>query len=234
MDNLLQNYHLLLSKVDSWLKNLDSTLAPHMHCCPGCSECCKNFTVFPVEAYSMLKYIKDQKIDVSQIKKSCNWDCKDEKHQNENKENLCVPNESRDSFCIFLNDKGLCRIYPARPLICRTHGYPILVKSYPENRAGSTENKIDYCPKNFQDRILTQDYLKREHLIDVDHLNTLLFSINSLFIKQCRQLIVNKESNSLNLLHLFCNISDNVEKVEDAGRVGNGRLSFYDIISTSI
>ncbi|MBF0301883.1 MAG: YkgJ family cysteine cluster protein, partial [Desulfamplus sp.] len=165
MDQLLQNYRLLIDKVDSWLKNLDTVLASQMQCQPGCSECCKNFTIFPVEACSMHSYIKENKIEISITD---HHNCRQkhdysEQQEREDKKNSCIAQERKENLCVFLDSNGLCRIYPARPLICRTHGYPIVIKT-------DTENRVDYCPKNFQDGGLKKEYFKREHLIDIDHL----------------------------------------------------------------
>ncbi len=45
-----------------------------------------------------------------------------------------------EPLCGHLDAQGLCRIYAARPLICRTHGMLIL-----------SDDGLDHCPWNFQD-----------------------------------------------------------------------------------
>lgn len=156
VEPFLKNYRLLIERVDGWLINLDNALKPHMQCQPGCSGCCKNFTVAPVEAYCITVHLKANMVKVDTI----NLNILENDEKDENVES-----------CIFL-DQGLCTIYPVRPLICRTHGYPIVVRS-------DGEVRVDHCPKNFQNIAL-----KREYLIDIDHLNTMLFSINALFVKE--------------------------------------------------
>lgn len=66
-----------------------------------------------------------------------------------------------------------CMVYPARPVICRTHGLPIYMEK--EGRA-----QVDFCPENFK----TVSELPREALLDIDHLNTLLIAVNQHFLEQ--------------------------------------------------
>gem|GEM_PF-771222 len=182
---LLHNYHLLINKVDGWLVEIESALRPYIQCRPGCSGCCKNFTLSSVEAYSIAIYLKANGVNMVKVngiditdykrrygKHGYTPECKDS-------ENTALSDSfgysertgEEEGNCIFL-DKGLCTIYPVRPLICRTHGYPIVVQS-------DGEVRVDHCPRNFQHAVL-----KREYLIDLDHLNTMLFSINALFLKE--------------------------------------------------
>ena len=67
----------------------------------------------------------------------------------------------------------LCLLYPVRPVICRTHGLPVLVRT--EEGAG-----VDVCPLNFTEG-QTPD---SRYILDLDQLNTTLASINELFVKQ--------------------------------------------------
>jgi Fe-S-cluster containining protein len=70
--------------------------------------------------------------------------------------------------CVFLTD-GLCLIYSARPVICRTHGYPVLV-----------DGKADFCPENFAN-IKSID---SENILDLENLNKALASINIIFQRE--------------------------------------------------
>ena len=49
--------------------------------------------------------------------------------------------EQSEKSCVFLVNNE-CAIYPVRPIICRTHGLPIM---YPDRQ------NIDACPLNFTD-----------------------------------------------------------------------------------
>ncbi|MBF0259649.1 MAG: YkgJ family cysteine cluster protein [Desulfamplus sp.] len=176
-ETLLRNYKLLIERVDDWLIKIEREFTPHMQCRPGCSGCCRNLTVYPVEAFSMSTYLKiDTASYMDDVSGMDDVGSRDD-------------NKIGEEHCVFLN-QDLCMIYPVRPLICRTHGYPIAVRSDMEIVSKATQRlycdadtskdiRIDHCPKNFQDITLN-----REHLLDLEHLNTMLFSINSLFVKE--------------------------------------------------
>ena len=66
-----------------------------------------------------------------------------------------------DPRCPLLDDEGRCRIYEARPMICRTHGLPIQVGEPP---------KRDVCPLNFPDGPEVET-LDDDLVLDVNRLN---------------------------------------------------------------
>lgn len=63
-------------------------------------------------------------------------------------------------------------LYEARPIICRTHGYPLYFE-----KDGKT--LVDFCPKNFKG----VSSFPKESLFDLEQLNTLLATINKQFIE---------------------------------------------------
>jgi hypothetical protein len=66
---------------------------------------------------------------------------------------------------------GVCVLYLARPIICRTHGLPVLARS--ENA-----QFVDFCPRNFT----LAETIPGHLIIDLDQLNTTLVAINALFV----------------------------------------------------
>jgi hypothetical protein len=66
-----------------------------------------------------------------------------------------------------------CLLYEARPIICRTHGLPII---YTENGHRSS----DCCPLNLTET----ESISGTHVVDIDKLNTLLVAVNSIFMSQ--------------------------------------------------
>lgn len=66
-----------------------------------------------------------------------------------------------DPRCPLLDDDGRCRVYDARPMICRTHGLPIQVGEPP---------KRDVCPLNFPDGPEVEA-LEDDLVLDVNRLN---------------------------------------------------------------
>lgn len=66
-------------------------------------------------------------------------------------------------------------MYERRPVICRTHGLPLIITE-------EGEEGRDCCPKNFVGRGL--DDLPRGDLLDLVHLNTMLVAVNTVFAAQ--------------------------------------------------
>jgi len=48
--------------------------------------------------------------------------------------------------CAFLDEQGACRVYSARPYVCRSQGLPLRILF--ENEAGEIEERRDICPLN--------------------------------------------------------------------------------------
>ena len=88
-------------KVDEATEKIQENLKNQgicLNCKPGCCHCCQDdLTMTPAEAAVIKKLFPDLK------------------HQKPHAKGLCP----------FLDDQGLCRIYEARPYICRTHGLPL-------------------------------------------------------------------------------------------------------------
>lgn len=63
-------------------------------------------------------------------------------------------------------------MYDRRPVICRTHGLPLLIR-------GEGEERRDCCPKNFVGHSLGD--LPGSDLLDLERLNTILVAVNMVF-----------------------------------------------------
>lgn len=90
-----EDYYDLVFDLDSAIGALQQRLQNFIGCAPGCSPCCKKFSVLPLEA--------------ALIAGSASVPLQ--------------PPDSGER-CAQLIDKH-CSIYPQRPLICRTQGLPI-------------------------------------------------------------------------------------------------------------
>lgn len=147
----LDNYRDLVSRVDEMCRMIEESLRPEITCTRGCDGCCRHLSLFPVEAVALAAALRKLPLPViDRIKVRAR---------------ASLP----DGPCPLL-EKHCCLLYPARPLICRTHGLPLLV-----NRDG--ERRVDYCPLNF--RGLSS--LPGSTVIDLDRLNETLVSVNLLF-----------------------------------------------------
>ncbi|WP_027358553.1 YkgJ family cysteine cluster protein [Desulforegula conservatrix] len=145
--DFLLNYKNLVKKIDEKCLSISTHYNQHIKCKKGCSQCCKLDAVFPVEAVSIALSVIDNKIGFNATR------------------------ENED--CNFLKE-GICTIYNERPIICRTHGYPIFFEE-------DGRQKADCCSMNFSD---IDETLGSNAFVDIDKINNLLYTINSLFIKE--------------------------------------------------
>ena len=153
MENLLDNYCRMVSRVDALCREIQDLLSGRITCSEGCSSCCTSITLFPVEAealYAALEALPDARRAAIL------------RH---------VSAHAGGERCPLLEDHR-CLLYAARPIICRTHGLPII---YTEGN----ERKVDCCPLNLSEG---EEPVSGSAVIDLDRLNTLLVAVNALFL----------------------------------------------------
>jgi len=153
MEKLLDNYYRMVSRVDALCSGIQDVLSDQITCSAGCSSCCTAITLFPVEAaalYAALEALPDERQVAIQGH---------------------VAAHAEGERCPLLEDHR-CLLYAARPIICRTHGLPII---YSEG----SERKADCCPRNLSEG---EQPLSGSAFIDLDRLNTLIVAVNVLFI----------------------------------------------------
>ncbi len=152
-DNSLNfnEYKELRNEIDSLSEKLEKKHAPHIKCKSGCDLCCMDYRIFPVEFYSILQELKNRNYTGSDL-----------------------PEIQDEESCIFLKDHR-CLIYESRPVICRTHGLPLLFA----NDDGEWE--LSACELNFTDFDL-EDFTP-ENTFPQDKFNSELFMLNQQFIE---------------------------------------------------
>lgn len=150
--NPIERYFKLLHRIDAESSRLTALHGKSLVCRPGCASCCRNLSLFPVEFHAIRQAMIQAGIDPE-----------------------TVPFDASAS-CGFLNE-GLCRIYPFRPVICRTHGLPIL---FLDDSSGEYTWEVSFCELNFagQKNIEFTD----DMLLDIEEINTELSRINRDFI----------------------------------------------------
>jgi len=142
ISSALDDYSSLIAEIQQIVNDLEQKHTANLNCRPGCSGCCVNLSVFRVE----FDYI------AAQIKKSG--------------QQLSF---NKQLSCGFLKD-NLCSIYKFRPLICRTHGLPLIYLDDQKNW------QVDFCPQNFT---VPGSYLfNRENTLNLEQLNLQLYRIN--------------------------------------------------------
>ena len=148
----LENYLALVERVDELCERTAKRFGAELSCRAGCDACCRHLSVFAVEAQALREALAllDGN-DAEFIRQRC-------------------ATAGTDSPCPLLHE-GLCLLYRARPIICRTHGLPLLI-----DRDG--EKGVDFCPENFQGL----DSIPGSDVIDLERLNGTLAAINALYL----------------------------------------------------
>lgn len=118
-----------------------------MQCAKGCAACCMLETVSPLEAFMIAEYLKSLPA----------------------LERPPSPVDVNEAPCVFLRD-DVCTIYPARPMICRTHGLPLI---YPE------QQEIEVCQLNFVE--LDISAIDPQYLLDAESITENLMRLNLAF-----------------------------------------------------
>jgi len=148
----IDRYLALRQRMDEEAARLTALHGDSITCREGCTACCVNLTVFPVEFHAVLREMERDGVSPSEI-----------------------PFDGT-AACGFLHE-GLCRIYPYRPIICRTHGLPIL---FLDDSGGALRWEVSFCERNFtgQGKVEFTD----ETVLDIEELNGELRHINHEFV----------------------------------------------------
>ena len=155
----IDQYNKFIISITESTKNLESIHKNNITCHKGCDSCCINLTVFPIEFFAIKEKIHQNKFKLSQVQ----FDSK--------------------ASCGFLKD-SICQIYEYRPLICRTHGLPIVFLN--ENDDGSEEWNVTFCDKNFTDKKSKETIFDDTNTLNLEEINSKLFSLNQQFLQEIK------------------------------------------------
>ncbi len=159
------HYKKLLNDIDVLTENLHKRFSKQITCHLGCTGCCQQqLTLSKVEANFITQAIKELSIE----------------KQNNLKQAAQAILEMRaeTDACAMLDGLG-CSIYEVRPVICRTHGFPISFKD-----EETQDTLLDVCPLNFAEEENLE--LGLEDTIDIDRVNLRLAAINYAY---CRDIL---------------------------------------------
>lgn len=150
----LNNYHALRKEIDVKTAELWKVHSCNMACKKGCDSCCLSFEVFPVE-YAAIKEQLEK--EYPQVLTSG-----------------VAPEAGED--CVFIKNNQ-CSIYNARPIICRTHGYPLLNMD-----EEGEEWELSFCELNF--KTVDEDYFDEDNTYPQDTINSRLFMLNKDYLTE--------------------------------------------------
>jgi len=147
--NTLAPYFQLRTEIDALSESLEKQHRQHLSCKKGCDLCCMAISVFPVEFYAIRTELNIKSLEV-------------------------LPVLQNEEDCQFLVDHS-CAIYPSRPVICRTHGLPLLYMGLE-----SDEYELSCCELNF----IRYDFdnFDEENTYPMDRINSRLYQINKNFV----------------------------------------------------
>lgn len=164
-------YTALQTAVQHLSESLDQRLGAHLFCQAGCSGCCQqHLTLNPIETAAVTAAITA--LPPAQ-----------QQHVLAQAQAAHAHPENHPGCPLLQADQ--CTIYDARPVICRTHGYPIV---FQEEDAPEGELSLDVCPLNFQTPGALEA-LAIEDTLDIDRLNLRLAAINFVY---CRDTLTNE------------------------------------------
>ena len=145
----LAPYFKLRTEIDSLCESLEKVHSKQLNCKKGCDLCCMAISVFPVEFYAI-----HAELDLESLSR------------------LPVPGD--EVQCRYLVDHS-CTIYDSRPVICRTHGLPLLYMGME-----SDEYELSLCELNF----IEYDFedFDEENTFPMDRINSQLYQINKNFV----------------------------------------------------
>lgn len=160
----MEDYRRLVEKVEGFFLKVREAYPDQLVCGEGCSECCNtSFKVFPMEAWALKQWWEDR---IRPESTSLSFPSGMPSGQGGVKASV-------RGVCMFLSEDR-CIVYPARPIICRTQGLPVLVRREKRNL------EVRFCKKNFRQPSGTFT-IKGEFLLDLDVLNVTLAVLDESF-----------------------------------------------------
>lgn len=151
----LAPYRVLRDQVDQLCGRIVAEFAGQIKCRAGCAACCLLQGVLPVEAASLALAWRDlPAASAANLRRQ-------------------LQVAGAGERCPLLEGDH-CSLYTARPIICRTHGLPLLI----EEAAGM---RVDRCPLNFTG--LTT--LPGAAVIHLERLNSALVAANRHYLATC-------------------------------------------------
>lgn len=158
---MFTDYRRLLEKVDAHAARLARLHAPHLVCAPGCDACCRQWlSPAPVELFHIADWLSGQP---PQDREALRRHLMTRHHA------------TPGGPCPLLHD-GRCRVYPVRPLVCRSHG--LILDLAP---ADAPPDLVRSCDLNYT--ATDPDALGRAGAINQPLLSALMFQVDGLFAR---------------------------------------------------
>ena len=154
--DVVDEYLRLRQWVDVRVAQLEAAHRGHLACRAGCCGCCVNLSLFTVEMIAIIGELAQAGIYTVGFDPgaSCGW-----------------------------LEGGMCRIYSARPIICRTHGLPVAMPSEEDPQ----RREVSFCPLNFAGADPVVYVFGPGNTLDLAELNERLCRVNADLLKATRR-----------------------------------------------
>ena len=153
---LLADYRALLVQLDAFGARIQARYGDYMQCRRGCAGCCQHLSLSSVEGTFIRQAL-----------------CALPRHEQE--QVLHHAAHSGEDVCPLLRE-DICLLYAARPVICRTHGLPLLYQ---------TEDgpQVSCCPHNLA--AFSSESLPGTDVLNMEVVNATLAAIDAVFERNC-------------------------------------------------
>lgn len=155
MSDPYRNLRALYDKVQVHSDRVMDAYAGKFQCRKGCSDCCSSD-----RSVSAVEYANVARVLAELPEKK--------------RERLKSQPRSKKRCSMLLD--GQCAVYEARPLICRSHGLPLVL----ERSKG--RQYVDVCPLNFSDGSLGS--VPPEDLLAQGTVDSILVAVNALYCQE--------------------------------------------------
>lgn len=165
-DPATSRYREILGRLDAWTEGARALHEGRMECRRGCDDCCRrHLSLFPVEADALGRAAAELRSPEREAlaRHLADWDARHGEGLGE-------------APCPLLSE-GACLLYEARPVLCRTHGFPLLSRPSGDPDSGE-EGSLSWCFRNFADAETRPP--APEGILDMDRINRVLGAVQAL------------------------------------------------------
>ena len=149
-------YEQLLGRLDAFFARAQVRAGAELRCGPGCAECCAHdLSLFPVEVERMVQAATRLPGPIRSAVLA----------------RALRAAADAEAPCPLLGEAGRCSIYSVRPVICRTHGLPLLLPR------GEGPPELSLCALNFRGAAR----LAGDAVLDLGPVNAVLAAVNHLW-----------------------------------------------------
>ncbi|OYT70291.1 MAG: hypothetical protein CFK52_11535 [Chloracidobacterium sp. CP2_5A] len=196
-------YSQLIADIERFGETLRARFPTAIACRLGCAGCCQqHLTILPIEAARLGDYVAALDAPTqARLRQQAQATRRREDalfRDGPPRPTTFPPEPEQSVPCPALVD-GACAVYPARPALCRTHGFPLLYVDDDEE-----SGLLDVCPLNFADDAAT---ITHRDVFDMTIVNARLVAASLAF---------DAESERRSIAEIILSATDDLSAADDA------------------